>query len=318
MARTEPIPVGKPTFLDAPRCEDLDTLDADIAVFGVVGGTPYDMEGATFPAGGAPQSIREQSMRYVPSLTHYDFDFGGPVFANRTVRIVDCGDVVMTPGAFAENTRATEAVARMILQRGAVPFALGGSHEITIPIFHAFADREPYYIVQIDAHFDWRDEINGVRDGLSSVMRRASELPNVLGMAQIGLRGVGSARQEEADAVRAYGKSLVIGAEDVHRVGIESVIDRIPAHERYYVTFDIDGMDPVIAPAVGTAAFGGLGYYEAFHILRGVAQKGRIIAFDLPVVRPQLDVGNRTSRLAARMMISMIGWMAHTSQVGRA
>jgi agmatinase len=76
-------------------------------------------------------------------------------------------------------------------------------------------------------------------------------------------------------------------------------------------------MDPVIAPAVGTAAFGGLGYYEAFHILRGVAQKGRIIAFDLPVVRPQLDVGNRTSRLAARMMISMIGWMAHTSQVGR-
>lgn len=318
MAKTEPIPIGKPTFLGAPRCEDLDTLDADIAVFGVVGGTPYDMEGATFPAGGATQSIREQSMRYVPSLTHYDFDFGGPVFANRTVRIVDCGDVAMTPGAFAENTRATEAVARTVLQRGAVPFALGGSHEITIPIFRAFAEREPYYIVQIDAHFDWRDEINGVHDGLSSVMRRASELPNVLGMAQIGLRGVGSARQEEADAVRAYGKSLVIGAEEVHRVGIENVIDRIPAHERYYVTFDIDGMDPVIAPAVGTAAFGGLGYYEAFHLLRGVAQKGQIIAFDLPVVRPHLDIGHRTSLLAARMMISMMGWMAHTSQIGQA
>jgi agmatinase len=77
-------------------------------------------------------------------------------------------------------------------------------------------------------------------------------------------------------------------------------------------------MDPVIAPAVGTAAFGGLDYYEAFHILRGVAQKGRIIAFDLPVVRPHLDVGQRTSLLAARMTLGMIGWMAHTGQIGRA
>jgi agmatinase len=318
MRWAEPVPTGRPTFLNAPRCDDLDTLEADVAVFGVVGGTPYDMEGATFPAGGATRAIREQSARYAPLLAHYDFDFGGPLFAGREVRVVDCGDVIMTPGAFAANTRATEEVARAILQRGAVPFALGGSHEITIPIFHAFSDQEPYYIVQIDAHYDWRDEVNGVRDGLSSVMRRASELPNVLGMAQIGLRGIGSARQAEADAARAYGQSLVVGAEEVHRVGIANVVDRIPAHERYYVTFDIDGMDPVIAPAVGTAAFGGLDYYEAFHILRGVAQKGRIIAFDLPVVRPHLDVGQRTSLLAARMTLGMIGWMAHTGQIGRA
>ena len=318
MGQTVPVPSGKPTFLDVPRCDDLGSLDADIAVFGVVGGPPYDMEGSKYPAGGATQSIREQSMLYASLITHYDFDFGGPIFANRDVSIVDCGDVAMTPGAFEENAAATEAVAPAILDRGAVPFAIGGSHEISIPIFHAFADREPYYLVQIDAHYDWRDEVNGVREGLSSVMRRASELPNVLGMAQIGLRGVGSARQEEADAARAYGKSLIIGAEEVHRVGIDNVLDRLPDHGRYYVTFDIDGMDPVIAPADGTAAFGGLGYYEAVHILRGVPQKGQIIGFDLPVVRPHLDVGNRTSLLAARMMLSMIGWMAHTEQIGRA
>lgn len=313
-----PVAAGKPTFLNSPRCDDLGTLEADIAVFGVVGGPPYDMEGSTYPAGGATQSIREQSLLYAPIVSHYDFDFGGPIFANRDVRIVDCGDVAMTAGEFASNAKATEGVARAILERDAIPFAIGGSHEISIPIFHALADREPYYLVQIDAHYDWRDEVNGVREGLSSVMRRASELANVLGMAQIGLRGVGSARQEEADAARAYGRSLIIGAEEVHATGIDAVIDRIPVHERYYVTFDIDGMDPVIAPAVGTAAFGGLGYYEAFHILRAVAQKGKVIGFDLPVVRPHLDVGNRTSLLAARMMLSMIGWLAHTQQVGRA
>ncbi len=58
MNRVEPIPVGMPTFLGAPRCEDLDTIDADIAVFGVMGGAPYDMEGSTFPAGGATKTIR--------------------------------------------------------------------------------------------------------------------------------------------------------------------------------------------------------------------------------------------------------------------
>lgn len=318
MGQMDPVASGRPTFLNVPRCDELDSLDADVAVFGVVGGPPYDMEGAKYPAGGATQSIREQSQLYAPLITHYDFDFRGPIFANRDIRIVDCGDVTMTPGAFEENTQATEAAARKIVERGAVPFAIGGSHEISIPVFQAFADREPYYLVQIDAHYDWRDEVNGVRAGLSSVMRRASELPNVLGMAQIGLRGVGSARQEENDAARTYGRSLIIGAEEVHRVGIQNVIDRLPDHERYYVTFDIDGMDPVIAPAVGTAAFGGLEYYEAFHILRGVAQKGQVIGFDLPVVRPYLDVGNRTSLLAARMMLSMIGWMAHTGQIGRA
>lgn len=317
MTKMTPIPMGMHTFLGTPRCDDLDTLDADIAVFGVAGITPYDMEGSTFPASGATQSIRDQSARFKHLLSHYDFDFGGSIFADREVRIVDCGDVALTPGEFAANSALTSSVVRAILQRGAIPFALGGSHEISIPIFNALADTEPYYLVQIDAHYDWRDEVNGVRDGLSSVMRRASELPNVLGMAQIGLRGVGSARQEEADAARAYGKSLIIGAEEVHQVGIENVLDRIPAHERYYVTFDIDGMDPLIAPAVGTAAFGGLDYYEAFHLLRGVAQKGKIIGFDLPVVRPYLDVGHRTSHLAARMMTSMIGWMAHTGQIGR-
>ncbi|MCO5176137.1 MAG: arginase family protein [Thermomicrobiales bacterium] len=317
MSLIEPVPVGDPSFLNAPRLDDLGSLDADIAVFGVVGGPPYDMEGAKYPAGGATQSVRAQSQMYANLTTHYDFDFGGSMFADRDVRIVDCGDVAMEPGDFQNNTEVTRHVTESILARGAVPFAIGGSHEISIPIFQAFADQEPFYLVQIDAHYDWRDDVNGVREGLSSVMRRASEMPHVLGMAQIGLRGVGSARQEEADAALAYGKSLIIGAEEVHSASIDNVIDRLPDHDRYYVTFDIDGMDPTIAPAVGTAAFGGLGYYEAFHVLRSVAQKGKVVGFDLPVVRPHLDVSNRTSLLAARMMLSMIGWMAHTGQIGQ-
>jgi agmatinase len=312
----EPIPLGEPTFIDSPRLGEVDLAAADIAVTGIVGGVPYDIVGSTFPAGGATKSIREQSARYTRLLTHYDYDFGGPIFANRDLRIVDCGDVALTPGAYEENVALSERAIREILEDSCVPVLFGGSHEVSIPAMRAFEGLGDMYIVQVDAHLDWRDEINGVRDGLSSVMRRAAEMPWVSGMAQIGLRGVGSARQEEVDAARDYG-SLLVGAQEVHRDGIESVIERIPDAERYYVTVDIDGLDPAIAPAVGVPSFGGLTYYEVTNLLQGVAAKGKIVGFDLPVVRPHLDVQNLTSLLAARLTLNMLGAMAHTGQIGR-
>lgn len=254
-------------------------------------------------------------MRYDWLLSHYDYDFGGDIFAGRSIRVVDCGDVVMSPGQYAENNqRATEAI-RTILDRGAVPFVLGGSHEVTIPTLYAYDGQEPMYLVQLDAHLDWRDEVNGVRDGLSSPMRRASEMSWISGMAQIGMRGVGSARQQEVDDARAYG-SLLVGAQQLHISGVDAVLDRIPDADRYYITFDADGLDPTIAPAVGAPAFGGLTYFEALNILKGVARKGRVVGFDFVVVRPVLDIGNMTSNLAARMTLNMIGAMAHTGQVG--
>lgn len=311
----DPIPVGHPSFLNAPRCEDLATLNADIGVIGVHSGVPYGIEGSTFPAGAALRTIREQSTRFERFLTHYDYDFGGDIFASRAVKIVDCGNVAMQPGEYDANNRATAAAVRAIIDRGAVPIVIGGGHEITIPVLRAYDGLPPMYLGQIDAHFDWRDEVGGVRDGLSSPMRRASEMPWVSGMAQIGLRGVGSARQEEVDAARAYG-SLIVGAQELHRDGVEAVLARIPDADRYFITFDADGLDPVLAPGVGAPAFGGVTYYEALNLLRGIAAKGRIVGFDFVVVRPHLDVNNATSLIAARMILNMIGAMAHTGQIG--
>jgi len=314
---TEPIPVGHPSFLNAPRCTDLETLDADIGVIGVHSGVPYGIMGSTFPAGAALGTIREQSTRFERFLTHYDYDFGGDIFAGRAVRIVDCGNVAMVPGQYETNNQATSAVVRAIIDRGAVPIVIGGGHEITIPVLRAYDGLPPMYVGQIDAHFDWRDEVDGVRNGLSSPMRRASEMPWVHGMAQIGLRGVGSARQEEVDAARAWG-SLVVGAQELHRDGVAAVLARLPDAECYFITFDADGLDPTLAPGVGAPAFGGVTYYEALNLLRGIAAKGKIVGFDFVVVRPHLDIKHLTSHIAARMILNMIGAMAHTGQIGTA
>ena len=314
---TIPVPDQRPTFVGAPRCVDLGGLRADVAVLGVPYGVPYGMEGSTSRSSSAPAAIREASLHYGRYLAHYDYDAGGELFGGRTVTIVDCGDVAMTPGRYEENAQATTDAVRTILDRGAIPIVLGGDHAIPIPVMRAYQGSEGICVVQLDAHLDWRDEVDGERQGLSSPMRRASELPWVREMAQIGLRGVGSGRREEFDAARAYG-SVLIGAEEVHREGVAVVLQRVPAADRYYVTFDADGLDPSIAPGVGYPAFGGLSYPEASHLLAGIAGKGRVVGVDFVEVVPSLDVRDLTSLVAARLLLNLLGGMARLGQIGRA
>jgi agmatinase len=299
------------TFLDAPACGSLDAFD--VAVLGIPLSPPWD-EGVGHPSATAPTTIREQSRRLVWNLPNHDFNFDGPVFAGREVRIADCGDVAMEVGAWEENARcATEAIAR-ILERGAVPIVLGGDHGVPIPVLRAYEGRGPIVVVQLDAHLDWRDELNGHRETLSSPMRRASELACVTGMAQIGIRGVGSARAEELAAARAYG-SVIVPAGELHERGPAAVLERIPDGAAYYVTIDLDGMDPTIAPGVGSIVHGGITFVEALRLLQGLARKGRIAGLDVVEVQPARDVRDLTSLLAAQLALTAIGAMAHGGQI---
>ncbi len=110
---------------------------------------------------------------------------------------------------------------------------------------------------------------------------------------------------------------MLIGATELHRDGIDAALRKIPQADRYYITFDADGLDPSIAPGVGYPSFGGLTYYQAFDLLRGVAAKGKIAGFSFVEVVPALDVRNLTSMLAARLTLNLLGAMAHEGQIGR-
>jgi agmatinase len=315
-AAINPIPSGLPTFLGAERCHDVSGLDADVAIIGVPYGVPYDLPSMRSPSAPAPAAIRAASTRFVRYLTHYDFDLGGPLFAGRDVRIVDCGDVSMRTGDFEGNSKRTTEVIEAIRERGAVPIVLGGDHAIPIPVMRGFRGINSMAVVQLDAHIDWRHEVNGVTEGLSSPMRRASELEYVSGMAQFGIRAAGSARQEEVDAALEYGSALVT-AEEIHQRGVESVIDRIPQADNYYITFDADGLDPTLAPGVSTPALGGLTYYQAARLIQAVARRGKIVGYDIVEVVPDKDVGGITCFAAARLTLFTVGAMAHSGQIGR-
>jgi agmatinase len=307
------------SFAGLPVCTQLDELDTDIAIIGLHYVSPYPNKSSAKAAGDgaetAADAIRRQSARFIDHLDHYDFDFNDVLFAGRQVRMVDCGDVDKQPAGSGQNPENITAAIRTILSRGAIPIALGTDEGGLISVLHAFDTYDDLCVVHIDAHIDWRDERYGVREGYSSGMRRASEMPWVKGMAQVGLRGIGSARKQEVDDARSFG-SVFIRAREVHEQGIDACLIRIPDAEHYLVTIDSDAFDVAIAPGVLFPSPGGLTFDETSDLVRGIAHKGSVVGINMFEIRPELDVNSLTASTAAQLIINFIGTLAHSGQIG--
>ena len=187
---TVPPRQGSLTFMNLPLCTDLDALEADVAILGLTNGDPYtyDEFGAGQDQVYAPTAVRAESARISMGPRQYDFDLGGTTLDGREVRVVDCGDV---PGDHHEprsHYPRAEAAARKIIGAGAMIVSIGGDHGVPITVFRAFEGRGPITLVHIDAHLDWRDGVNGAREGYSSPIRRAAELDWFDSITQIGQR----------------------------------------------------------------------------------------------------------------------------------
>jgi agmatinase len=305
---TVPPGVGHKTLLYSELVTQLEGMKADIAILGMPYGSAYSPRSFTNDQTNAPQAIRDVTDRIVRAPEHYDFDIDGPMLQGRTdVRFVDCGDVMPDLTKPGDHHRKAELAVRHILKGGGLPIVLGGDHGITNPILRAFDEVGPITLVQVDAHLDWRDEVNGVRDGLSSPIRRASELPFVKDIIQIGLRAQGSGRPTEYKAAVDYGATL-ISAYELHEVGMRAVLDRIPAGGNYYLTIDADGLDPTIMPAVDGPAPGGVTFVQARALIHGLVQKGRVVGMDIVEIQPAKDTATKlTCVTAGRLIVNLIG-----------
>jgi agmatinase len=306
MSPTQPPRRTPGTFLYSEPVTSLDNLAADIAYLGVPYAQAYSYEDITNDQSNGPTAMREASTRIIRSIERYDFDLGGPLYAGKPIRAVDCGDIRTELGDPGAHSRYTEHAVRKILQAGALPIVLGGDHGVPIPVLKAFEGQGPITLVQIDQHIDWRDEVNGVREGLSSPIRRASEMAHIGQIFQIGLRASGSARTEEAEAALAYGAHLIT-AWELHEVGIDAILARIPDGGRYYLTVDLDGMDPSIAPAVLAPCPGGVTFHQARKLIHGLVRKGRVVGMDVVEITPRYDVNQITCITAGRLIVNLVG-----------
>ena len=300
--------VGISTFAKSPYVQDWGTIDADVAIMGA----PFDF-GTQFRAGArfGPRSIREASTLF--SFGHggaYDHEDDVTYLPAGEVRIVDIGDADIVHTDTMTSHANIEYGVRQILKSGAIPVVLGGDHSVNIPCVNAFDDQGPIHIVQIDAHLDFVDERHGVRFGHGNPMRRAAEKSYVTGLSQIGIRNVSSTAKEGYEDARRMGADI-LSVRQFRKLGVDAVLARIPAGVRYYVTIDIDGFDPSIAPGTGTPSHGGFLYYEMLELLDGLTRQGSIVGLDLVEVAPDYDHSGTTAILAAQILMNTIGRIMH-------
>ena len=304
---------AEPAFLGVPLRDLAAVNPGDIAVFGAGHGTPYpadDAIGYALDTGSAeaPAAIRRGAVQSSSNLDHWDYDLGGPLFGDGPVRLVDCGDVATTADDGASNRARIEAVTAALVGRGAVPVLLGGDDSVPIPFHRGFADAGPLAILQIDAHIDWRDTIGGERDGYSSTMRRASELPFVRAIVQVGARGVGSARRREVEAAAAWG-AHILPAEVFRRDGVEAVVHALPEDLPVLIALDLDAFDPSLVPAVNAPTPGGPLFPEVAALVRRVASTRPIAGISVVELVPQLDATGVSAMVAARFVLNVVGAM---------
>lgn len=276
-----------------------------VVIFGAGHGSTYpgkDSSGYALAA----NAIRAASQEDASLIEHWDFDLGGPLFDGGPISCVDADDIPTSMHDNAGNRAVIEAKTREILALQAVPILLGGDCSVTFPFLAAFADNRPIWVLQIDAHIDWRDEVDGERYGYSSPMRRASEMPHVAGIVQVGLRSVGSARMTDIEAARRYGSRFVT-AREVHSHGVEAALQQIPEGARVVITLDCDSIDPSVMPGVAARTPGGLTYTQVIDLISGVTKRARIAGFDLVEFYPPADIDGTSALTAARILVNVIG-----------
>ena len=238
------------------------------------------------------------------------------VEAERIVRmddyaVVDYGDSFIAGGDIMQTQHNAQELMGEALKSEAFVIALGGDHEVSIPLMQAYHDFQdgPLGIIHVDAHLDLVD--GNPRQGRysgSSPMRRAIEMGrfNPKNLVQVGVRGFNYAEQYEF--IQRMGIHH-IPAGKVHAIGAqaaaEMALEKASAGGRkVYLSFDMDALDYAFAPGTGIDEAGGLSSAEVLLFLRIIAP--HIGAMDIVEVNPLTDQQDATSGLAAQIIFTMI------------
>lgn len=245
-------------------------------------------------AAGGPARIREAyDGRCYNATTELGIDLAGLVS--------DVGDWL--PAAEWTHTmddyrlRASE-----LLTGEAVPFFAGGDHAVTMPLVQALAVLdEPVHVVQLDAHPDLYPELDGDRWSHACVGARILEMDHVASLTQVGIRTLNQPQLEVAR--RHVGRLTILEAREAPFR--PSDLSHIPEGAAVYLTVDLDAFDPAFAPGVSHPVPGGLGSRQVLGLIQEAPW--RLAGMDAVEVNPDLDSGDRTAVLAARLLHEAMG-----------
>jgi guanidinobutyrase len=273
----------------------------DVAIIGV----PLDI-GTSNRAGTrfGPRQIRAESALIRP----YGMATRAAPFDS--FQVADLGDVPLNTYNLAASIQIIEQYYDSVLEQNVKTLSIGGDHTIALPILRALHKKHgKMALIHVDAHADVNDEMFGEKVTHGTIFRRAIEEGLVDGtkMYQIGLRGTGYTA-EDFDWARQQGAVVVEAAACwYHSLAplMSEVKERIGRNIPTYLTFDIDGLDPSVAPGTGTPEIAGLTAAQGVEIIRG-AFGTNLVGADLVEVSPPYDTSGNTSLLAANLLFDML------------
>lgn len=303
---------GIATFMRLPYVTLAEAGGVDIGLIGV----PWD--GGTTNRAGARHGPRQ--MRDLSSLMrkfHPTFGINPYVLAN----CADLGDTPVNPIKIEDTLERVESFYRQVVEQGIVPLSAGGDHLVSLPILRALADKHgPLGMVHFDAHTDTFDRyFGGCKYTHGTPFRRAIE-EGVLDpkrTVQIGIRG--GLYSEDDDAWGLEQGIRVIRIEEYFELGIEAVIGeihRVVGHEKTYVSFDVDCLDPVYAPGTGTPEVGGICTHDAQRMLRSLRHLN-LVGGDVVEVAPPFDPSGNTALVGVTLMWELLCMLAELASKRR-
>ncbi|HEV7247179.1 MAG TPA: agmatinase [Shinella sp.] len=293
---------GHATFMRLPAVASAEGLDIALA------GIPWD--GGTTNRAGArhgPREVRNQSS--LMRSTHHVFKTEPFKIAN----IADVGDLPVNPIDLLDGLKLIEGGVADIVAAGALPLCVGGDHLTTLPVLRAVARKAPVGLIHFDAHSDTNDTYFGDNPYTHGTPFRRAIEENLLDprrVVQIGIRG-SIYSPDEHDWAKAQGVRIIY-MEEFSARGPEAVMAEvrdIVGDAPAYVTFDIDSIDPSMAPGTGTPEIGGFTTREAQDLVRRLDGLN-LVGADVVEVAPPFDLAGMTAIAGATILFELMCVMA--------
>jgi agmatinase len=270
-------------------CNWADYESAGIVIMSV----PYDHT-ATWQKGAetGPEAIIEASAH----VELYDIETNSEVHL-KGIHTFELPEIPKSPEKLASVMR--QHVASLVAD-GKFPVMLGGNHSITPG---AVQGVKSYYadlnVLQLDAHADLRESYQGSMFNHACVMARVEELCPAV---QVGIRSMSREEYHRLDPSRVFFEKDIFFRSD----WIQRVVDLLSPN--VYVTIDLDVFDPSIMPSTGTPEPGGLDWHQVIRLLREVAEKRRVVGFDVVELMPN-EHSKAPDYLAARLVFKFLSYI---------
>jgi agmatinase len=210
---------------------------------------------------------------------------------------------------------------KALLDQGKLVALLGGDHSTPLGFFKAIAEKHgDFGILQIDAHCDLREAYEGFVYSHASIMYNAlKEIPQLRKLVQAGIRDYSQGEwefiQENQDRIKTYFDQDIRFRQyegETFKQITDEIISQLP--DKVYISFDIDGLDPKLAPNTGTPVQGGFETEQVYYIFNKLRQSGKqIIGFDLNEV--STSESGWDANVGARVLFKMCNLLVASNPV---